>query len=74
MPTFHDENAPKFTKVEIVCKEARLESLKNAMMDLGITGMTVSQSSAAAFRKASQNITAAFRLWQRFCQKYRLRS
>ena len=42
MPTFHDENAPKFTKVEIVCKEARLETLKTAMMDLGITGMTVS--------------------------------
>lgn len=42
MPTFRDEGAPKFTKVEIVCKEARLEALKSAMMQLGITGMTVS--------------------------------
>ncbi len=42
MPTFSDENTPKFTKVEIVCKEARLEALKAAMMNLGITGMTVS--------------------------------
>ena len=33
---------PKFTKVEIICKEARLEQLKNAMTSLGITGMTVS--------------------------------
>ncbi|MBR4185355.1 MAG: ammonium transporter [Clostridia bacterium] len=39
---FFDEGRPKFTKVEIICKESRFESLKNAMTDLGITGMTVS--------------------------------
>ena len=33
---------PKMTKVEIICKESRLEALKNAMMAIGITGMTVS--------------------------------
>ncbi len=32
----------KLTKVEIICKEARFETLKKAMSDLGITGMTVS--------------------------------
>ncbi len=42
MPTFREEGAHKFTKVEIVCKEARLEALKTAMLQLGITGMTVS--------------------------------
>ena len=31
----------KFTKVEIICKEARFEKLKRAMAKLGITGMTV---------------------------------
>ena len=41
MPTF-DDGSPKFTKVEIICKEARLETLKEAMMNIGITGMTVS--------------------------------
>ena len=41
MPTF-DNGTPKFTKVEIVCKESRFEALKTAMMDIGITGMTVS--------------------------------
>ena len=40
VPTF-DEGRPKITKVEIVCKESRLEPLKNAMMAIGITGMTV---------------------------------
>ena len=41
VPTF-TEGVPKITKIEIVCKESRLEPLKNAMMDIGITGMTVS--------------------------------
>ena len=41
VPTF-DDGSPKFTKVEIVCKEQRFEALKTAMMDIGITGMTVS--------------------------------
>ncbi|MBE6725313.1 MAG: ammonium transporter [Ruminococcaceae bacterium] len=41
VPSF-EEGRPKFTKVEIICKESRFESLKNAMTDLGITGMTVS--------------------------------
>lgn len=41
VPVF-EEGTPKFTKVEIVCKESRLEPLKAAMMNLGITGMTVS--------------------------------
>ena len=41
VPSF-SEGSPKFTKIEIVCKESRLEPLKTAMMRLGITGMTVS--------------------------------
>ena len=41
VPAF-DEGAPKFTKIEIVCKEAKLEALKDAMLRIGITGMTVS--------------------------------
>ena len=41
MPVF-DDGTLKFTKIEIICKESRFEALKNAMMDIGITGMTVS--------------------------------
>ena len=41
VPTF-DDGSPKFTKVEIICKESRFEALKTAMMNIGITGMTVS--------------------------------
>ena len=41
VPSF-EEGTHKFTKIEIICKESRFETLKNAMMKLGITGMTVS--------------------------------
>ena len=41
IPTF-DDSMPKMTKVEIICKESRFEALKTAMMNIGITGMTVS--------------------------------
>ena len=37
----HADGAPKFTKIEFICKESRFEALKNAMSGLGITGMTV---------------------------------
>ena len=40
VPTF-EKGDSKFTKVEIICKEARFEKLKRAMAKLGITGMTV---------------------------------
>ncbi len=42
VPTFNDGESPKFTKIEIVCKEAKFDRLKKAMSQIGITGMTVS--------------------------------
>ena len=50
MPTF-DDGSPKFTKVEIICKESRFEALKTAMMDIGITGMTVSHVLGCGIQK-----------------------
>ena len=50
MPVF-DETSPKFTKVEIICRESRLEPLKSAMMDIGITGMTVSHVLGCGIQK-----------------------
>ena len=51
MPSFEENEGAKFTKVEIVCKESRLESLKNAMIDIGITGMTVSHVLGCGIQK-----------------------
>jgi Amt family ammonium transporter len=43
MPSFAEEgDSAKMTKIEIICKEARFDALKEAMGKLGITGMTVS--------------------------------
>ncbi|MBQ1435857.1 MAG: ammonium transporter [Clostridia bacterium] len=50
MPVFSD-TAPKFTKVEIICKESRFEALKNALMEIGITGMTVSHVLGCGLQK-----------------------
>ncbi|MCD8312358.1 MAG: ammonium transporter [Firmicutes bacterium] len=41
----------KFTKIEIVCREAKLEELKNAMINIGITGMTVSHVMGCGLQK-----------------------
>ena len=41
-PSVARDGVPKLTKIEIICRESRFESLKSAMMALGITGMTVS--------------------------------
>ncbi len=50
VPAF-DEGGAKFTKVEIVCREARFEALKEAMMKIGITGMTVSHVLGCGIQK-----------------------
>ncbi len=41
VPSFSGDSH-KFTKVEIICKDAKFDALKTAMMSIGITGMTVS--------------------------------
>ena len=41
----------KLTKIEIICKETKLEALKNAMMSIGITGMTVSHVLGCGIQK-----------------------
>lgn len=50
MPTF-DDGTPKLTRVEIICKESRFETLKTAMMGIGITGMTVSHVLGCGIQK-----------------------
>ena len=41
----------KLTKIEIICKETKLEALKNAMIGIGITGMTVSHVLGCGIQK-----------------------
>ncbi len=56
VPVFEEESEekssrPRITKVEIICKERMLETLKNAMIDIGITGMTVSHVMGCGIQK-----------------------
>ena len=53
MPTFSEERTGnnKFTKIEIICKERMLEALKTSLMDIGITGMTVSHVMGCGVQK-----------------------
>ncbi len=53
VPSFEgsDGTAPKFTKIEIICKESKFEVLKKAMLDLGITGMTMSHVLGCGIQK-----------------------
>lgn len=51
---YPDNKVPKITKVEIICKEHRLEALKTAMMNIGITGMTVSHVLGCGVQKGKQ--------------------
>ena len=50
VPSFA-EGTPKFTKIEIICRESRFETLKSAMMNIGITGMTVSHVLGCGIQK-----------------------
>ena len=45
------DNNVKMTKIEIVCKDRMLEPLKNAMLGIGITGMTVSHVMGCGLQK-----------------------
>ena len=51
MPAFEAGTGPKFTKGESIGKESRLDSLKNAMIGIGITGMTVSHVLGCGIQK-----------------------
>lgn len=53
-PTSAPSTAPdseKLTKIEIYTKSSRLDSLKQAMMDIGITGMTVTNVLGCGMQK-----------------------
>ena len=53
VPSFEesDGTTPKFTKIEIICKESKFEALKTAMLELGITGMTMSHVLGCGIQK-----------------------
>lgn len=53
MPAFGEQSA-KLSKVEIICKEARFPALKDALSQIGITGMTVSHVLGCGVQRGRQ--------------------
>ena len=51
IPQTSQASAGAFTKIEIICKERMLDSLKNAMVKIGINGMTVSHVMGCGVQK-----------------------
>ena len=49
--TSQKASAGAFTKIEIICRERMLDSLKNAMVKIGINGMTVSHVMGCGVQK-----------------------
>ncbi|MDR3109795.1 MAG: P-II family nitrogen regulator [Planctomycetaceae bacterium] len=48
-----DPNRPKFSKVEIICRQNKFEELKDALNAINITGMTVTQVMGCGMQKGS---------------------
>ncbi|MDR2643783.1 MAG: P-II family nitrogen regulator [Planctomycetaceae bacterium] len=46
-----DPNYPKFTKIEIVCRQNKFDDLKAALSAIDITGMTVTQVMGCGMQK-----------------------
>lgn len=42
---------PKISKVEIICRESKVEALKNALVNIGITGMTITHVLGCGIQK-----------------------
>ncbi len=51
----HERNSSRspLTKIEIIAKQSRFEALKNAMNDIGVTGMTVTQVLGCGIQKGA---------------------
>jgi Amt family ammonium transporter len=52
-PKSADGSSPKFSKVEIVCRQNKFDDLKAALNSIDITGMTVTQVMGCGMQKGS---------------------
>ncbi|MCQ2414278.1 MAG: ammonium transporter [Clostridia bacterium] len=61
-----------FTLIQIVCKEARFEALKQALLDVGITGMTMSHVLGCGIQKGRREFYRGVELEPTLLPKIRL--
>ncbi|MBO4461049.1 MAG: ammonium transporter [Clostridiales bacterium] len=57
VPSFEEPvtaDGKRYTKLDIICKESKLDALKNALMGIGITGITVTHVMGCGAQKGRQ--------------------
>ncbi|MBO4578978.1 MAG: adenylate cyclase, partial [Clostridiales bacterium] len=56
VPSFEEPSSDgkRYTKLDIICKESKLDALKNALMGIGITGITVTHVMGCGAQKGRQ--------------------
>lgn len=63
----------KLSKVTIICQQGKFEALKDALNEIGVTGITVTQVLGCGTQRVVQSFTEVLRLRLNFCQNTRLR-
>lgn len=56
-------------KIEAIIKPFKLDDVREALADVGITGMTVSEVKASVARRATLSYTVAPSTWSTSCLK-----
>jgi nitrogen regulatory protein P-II 1 len=56
-------------KIDAIIKPFKLDDVREALAEVGITGMTVTEVKGLAARKGTPNCTAAQSTWWIFCRK-----
>ena len=56
-------------KIDAIIKPFKLDDVREALAEVGITGMTVTEVKVLAARKAIPSCTAARSIWGIFCRK-----
>lgn len=56
-------------KIDAIIKPFKLDDVREALAEVGITGMTVTEVKALAARKGTPNCTVVPSIWSIFCRK-----
>lgn len=56
-------------KIDAIIKPFKLDDVREALAEVGITGMTVTEVKGFVVRKATQSCIVAQNIWSIFCRK-----
>ena len=56
-------------KIEAIIKPFKMDDVREALGEIGVTGMTVSEVKGLAAKKAIQSFIVVLNIWSIFCRK-----